>query len=178
MSNNNLEPKIYVACLAAYNDGYLHGAWIDASQDIENIYTELKAMLASSPAPDAEEWAIHDYEDFGDIKIEEYTSIKTVKALTDFITAHGELGTAAYGHYGSIEALENYYYGEHESEIDFAEQLFDGQPMRLKFRPWKKVQPYISQGIFYLPLQVFYRLPCNHLLPLEHLFHAKLSYLE
>jgi Antirestriction protein (ArdA) len=26
------EPRIYVACLAAYNNGYLHGAWIDAIQ--------------------------------------------------------------------------------------------------------------------------------------------------
>ena len=25
-------PRIYVACLAAYNNGYLHGAWIDADQ--------------------------------------------------------------------------------------------------------------------------------------------------
>jgi antirestriction protein len=26
------EPRIYVACLAAYNNGNLHGAWIDATQ--------------------------------------------------------------------------------------------------------------------------------------------------
>ena len=28
----NTEPRIYVACLAAYNNGILHGAWIDAAQ--------------------------------------------------------------------------------------------------------------------------------------------------
>ena len=27
------EPRIYVACLAAYNNGHLHGAWIDAAQE-------------------------------------------------------------------------------------------------------------------------------------------------
>lgn len=26
----NTKPRIYAACLAAYNSGYLHGAWIDA----------------------------------------------------------------------------------------------------------------------------------------------------
>ncbi len=26
-----------VACLAAYNNGYLHGAWIDTDQDAEDI---------------------------------------------------------------------------------------------------------------------------------------------
>lgn len=25
-------PRVYVACLAAYNSGFLHGAWIDAGQ--------------------------------------------------------------------------------------------------------------------------------------------------
>ena len=29
--------RIYVADLAAYNAGYLHGVWIDASQDLEDI---------------------------------------------------------------------------------------------------------------------------------------------
>ena len=51
-------PRIYVACLAAYNNGRLHGAWIDATTPDE-IRTEVRAMLAASPEPDAEEWAIH-----------------------------------------------------------------------------------------------------------------------
>lgn len=28
-------PRIYAACLAAYNSGRLHGRWIDATQDPE-----------------------------------------------------------------------------------------------------------------------------------------------
>lgn len=55
------EPRIYVACLAAYNSGYLHGAWIDAAQEPWSIYDDVKAMLAASPIAGAEEWAIHDY---------------------------------------------------------------------------------------------------------------------
>lgn len=42
-------PRIYVACLAAYNSGYLHGSWIDANQDPWGIWEETKAMLAASP---------------------------------------------------------------------------------------------------------------------------------
>ena len=26
------QPRIYVACLAAYNNGILHGAWIEATE--------------------------------------------------------------------------------------------------------------------------------------------------
>ena len=51
-------PRIYVACLAAYNSGCLHGRWIDATTPDE-IWEQVRAMLADSPEPDAEEWAIH-----------------------------------------------------------------------------------------------------------------------
>ncbi|RAN32725.1 hypothetical protein HY11_17410 [Hyphomonas pacifica] len=51
-------PRVYVACLAAYNNGCLHGRWIDATTPDE-IMVEVCAMLADSPLPGAEEWAIH-----------------------------------------------------------------------------------------------------------------------
>ena len=53
------EPKIYVACLAAYNNAYLHGKWIDLTQELEDVWTEINTMLKSSPIPEAEEYAIH-----------------------------------------------------------------------------------------------------------------------
>ena len=37
--------RIYVACLTAYNNGYLHVAWIDADQDSDQIRDEIAAML-------------------------------------------------------------------------------------------------------------------------------------
>ena len=43
------ERRIYVACLAAYNSGHLHGQWIDADQSADDIQEEVNAMLASSP---------------------------------------------------------------------------------------------------------------------------------
>lgn len=49
---------IYVACLAAYNSGYLHGAWIDANQDVTGICRDVQIMLSESPIENAEEWAI------------------------------------------------------------------------------------------------------------------------
>jgi len=64
-------PRIYVACLAAYNKGYLHGVWIDADQDADQIRGEIAAMLACSPVEDAEEYAIHDYEGFESVSISE-----------------------------------------------------------------------------------------------------------
>lgn len=52
------DPRIYVACLAAYNNGYLHGAWLSANRDVDEIYAEIQEMLAKSPIENAEEFAI------------------------------------------------------------------------------------------------------------------------
>lgn len=47
-------PRIYVACLASYNNGTLHGKWIDAAQDADDIQTEIRAMLRESKYPNVE----------------------------------------------------------------------------------------------------------------------------
>jgi antirestriction protein len=74
-------PWIYVACLAAYNNGKLHGAWINAASDIDWIREEIKDMLKTSPEPDAEEWAIHGYEGFEGIRLDEWHDIREVNDI-------------------------------------------------------------------------------------------------
>ena len=44
-------PRIYAACLASYNNGVLHGLWIDASTDLDAMQAEINAMLAASRFP-------------------------------------------------------------------------------------------------------------------------------
>lgn len=126
---SNLTPKIYVACLAAYNDGFLHGAWVDATQGKDAIYDGIKSMLSDSPIPHSEEWAIHDFEDFGRISLSEYESISFICDLAEFIKKHGDLGLGLMEYYSSIscaeEAIENCYHGEHDDELSFASYLFD-----------------------------------------------------
>lgn len=44
--------RIYVACLASYNNGVLHGRWIDMEHtDRETVDAEIAAMLRESPFP-------------------------------------------------------------------------------------------------------------------------------
>lgn len=48
------ELRFYAACLASYNAGTLHGAWIDASTDVDAMQEAVAAMLRKSPYPNVE----------------------------------------------------------------------------------------------------------------------------
>jgi len=119
--------RIYVACLAAYNNGHLHGKWIDATQGETHIQNQVKAMLANSPEPEAEEWAIHDFEGFEGAPISEWESFESVASLAEFIEEYGALGGKLLEHFGgdledAKTAFDNYY-GEFENLEDYARSL-------------------------------------------------------
>ncbi len=138
--NQYTEPRIYVACLAAYNSGYLHGAWIDAAQEPWAIYDAVRVMLAASPIAGAEEWAIHDYEGFGGIRIEEYASFDRVSELASFLAEQGAIGAAVLDYYSgdlgeAREALADRYLGQHSSLAEYVQEVTEGttaipQPLR------------------------------------------------
>ena len=71
-------PRIYMACLASYNEGMLHGDWIelDGSQD---IHDQLHHILETSPVENAEEWAVHDHEHCG--ALGEYPGLDVLEAI-------------------------------------------------------------------------------------------------
>lgn len=133
-------PRIYVRCLASYNAGILHGAWIDADQDADAIHEEVQAMLAASPEPDAEEWAIHDYEGFGAVRISEYEDFKRVSEIAAFIKEHGRMGLALLEHYcGDLEDAQRSvedYLGTYASLADYAESTMDGVEIPSSVAPY------------------------------------------
>ncbi|MGB3456539.1 MAG: antirestriction protein ArdA [Litorimonas sp.] len=121
-------PAIYVACLAAYNNQTLHGAWIWAD-DADEMRAATQAMLARSPEPGAEEWAIHDYAGFEGLSLSEYQSFEAVAEMAAFIEERGALGAKVAEHYGgdlddARKAFEEYA-GEYESFADYARELME-----------------------------------------------------
>jgi len=113
MLTANTTPRFYAACLASYNNGELHGAWIDASTDTDEMQEGIAAMLRASPypnvtvdcpdcdgkgrnpdrpcatcndtheVPSAEEHAIHDHEGLG--ALGEYDSLETIAEYMELI---------------------------------------------------------------------------------------------
>lgn len=121
------EPQIYVADLAAYNAGHLHGTWIDATLELDDIQEKIATMLAQSPVDDAEEYAIHDYDGFEGAAVSEWDSLESVHALAYFVEEHEALGIAVLDNYGDIETatkvLEDSYHGQFTSVADYAQEF-------------------------------------------------------
>lgn len=126
------EPRIYVACLAAYNNGTLHGQWIDCEGlDADDLAAEVNAMLAKSPEPRAEEYAIHDHEGFNGFDVGEFTSLAEIADIVALIEEYGDVARAASNLTSDLEEIRSFcedkYRGAWSSLEEYAEELLDGQ---------------------------------------------------
>jgi antirestriction protein len=121
--------RIYVASLADYNEGRLHGEWIDADQTAVELEQAVKDMLSRSPLPGAEEWAIHDYEGFGPLRLSEYESLDYVASVAAGIAEHGPAFAGWADNVGSdrdaLDAFEDVYYGAWDSIEQYAEDMLE-----------------------------------------------------
>ena len=119
-------PRIYVACLSSYNNGILHGAWIECTNDPDEIQDGINQVLKSSPMDDAEEWEIHDYEYFCGFNPRHYSQ-QELYDIALFIDEHEELGAELLNIHSDIEtakyAFEENYLGCYESLAKYAEEL-------------------------------------------------------
>lgn len=122
-------PRIYVASLSDYNNGTLHGTFITLDEDttIDDVWAKINAMLATSPTfrefPEggpAEEWALHDYEGFGPIRLGENPSLARVVDMAHAISEHGPAVAAWLAYDPSnaerLDEFEDHFVGEFESE--------------------------------------------------------------
>lgn len=131
--NTDIEPAIYAACLAAYNEGKYHGVWISTELEPEEMEKAIKYMLLKSPATgEAEEWAIHDTVNMEGLTIEIPNDFETIHALGEAISQNGE-AMAIFINESSLdqtieETIDEFpekYKGSYKSEIDFVEQECD-----------------------------------------------------
>jgi len=106
--------QIYITCPASYTNGTIHGKWIDATSDVDEMQEDVNALLRSSeypnvmvecPAcggvcrvvecstckgygevPSAEEFAIHDFDEIPCLG--EYGGLRAVADYVEFVEAH------------------------------------------------------------------------------------------
>lgn len=151
-------PRIYVASLSDYNHGILHGRWIEATYDPEAMQDAIADMLAASPTTArygdvAEEWAIHDYEGFGELRLDESEALSTVARVAGGIRQHGIAFAAWVAHVGQhstdlIAQFEDHYLGQWESVEAYTENMLNdlGAERTIDEAPqW--LQPYLALDV-------------------------------
>ena len=127
------ECRIYVACLSDYNAGVLHGEWIDVS-DADTMQGEIAAMLAESPTAKqdgcpAEEYAIHDFEGFGSIRLSEYHDLDHLCSIAEGVEEHGDAFLAWVANAPNDNTdksdFEDVYRGEWDSLADYVQEFWE-----------------------------------------------------
>lgn len=71
MTNQIITPRIYVSVLADYNNGRMHGDWIDCDQPIEAVWQEIHQLYITSSDPNVTATVCKDCEN---IKLYEHTT--------------------------------------------------------------------------------------------------------
>jgi antirestriction protein len=100
-------PRIYVASLSDYNNGRLHGCWLDATKGVEHLQAGISEMLSVSLMPGAEEYAVHNYDGFAGLRLGEHESLGTIAAMAQAIKTYGPAFAAWAQSVGIGEASEH-----------------------------------------------------------------------
>lgn len=117
---SGINPKVWVGSLADYVNGDLHGEWFDATCEPAELVLAAKFMLRLGRTPDAEEWAVMDYDGFAGIELSEYESFESISRVAQGIAEHGEAFAHWAAYVGSestqeIERFTDHYRGEWDS---------------------------------------------------------------
>jgi antirestriction protein len=127
-------PQLWVGSWLDYNNGILHGQWIDAARTSEDLWTDIRAMLAASPTARrhgeiAEEWGIFDHEHFGPLHVGEQADVGYLTAVARGIAEHGAAFAAWADHVGDdrerLDKFEDAFLGTYDSLTAYVEQLID-----------------------------------------------------
>lgn len=153
-------PRIYVASLTDYNAGILYGSWLDVSSDPEELHRGITAMLATSPTTrttgePAEEWAIHDYEGWYDLRLDEYEALDVVTRLAEGVHLHGSAFAAWANLVGTtepaatVEGFDEHYQGEFDDPTAYGQQLLDDLGISLEDVPGvpEGLRPYLHLDV-------------------------------
>ncbi|MEI2826877.1 MAG: antirestriction protein ArdA [Dermatophilaceae bacterium] len=131
-------PRIWIGSLADYNNGILHGEWVDAAVEDEVLVGRARDIVARSETPDAEEWAIFDHEDFGPFKPGQYETLDLIARVARGIAEHGDaFGAWAEMHDADPVAMDQFevcYFGEYDEPADWAREVTEDLDIEAKLR--------------------------------------------
>lgn len=135
-TGGNIEdaPRVYIADLAAYNEGKLVGEWIDLSDyndgsEVMEKIDELLKKFSKKAGETREEYAVHDYENFSANLYSEYMSEESFDKVIKSYNVSKTTGIPAdviativreYSPDDIEEWINEHYEGEFNSDTDLA----------------------------------------------------------
>lgn len=148
--------QIYVANLAAYNNGKLKGAWVEPSSDVDELWEQIAEALGGD---EDDEWAVHDYDGFPNLG--EHPSVKDIAKVASMIEEHGDAAFAAISETGvryldqAESLLENGFavFHKHADEAleEYAQDMADegvlDKEWLLQYVDWERVARDLSMDL-------------------------------
>ncbi|MDQ2838349.1 MAG: antirestriction protein ArdA [Actinomycetota bacterium] len=142
---------------ADYNNGSLHGAWLDAAREPAEIEADIQTMLAASPwtaqtGEPAEDWGIFDFDNFGNCRIGEQENLDWISQVAKGIAEHG-LAFAAWADVMEEEehlaGFSTAYLGRYDNLHAYIEQLINdlGYDELLDKAVPASIRPYVKIDI-------------------------------
>jgi antirestriction protein len=133
--------NIYVACLSAYNNSYLHGCWIDCSDTTAEVIKEqVQKMLKHSPMAKlepCEEWRIDDYQYWHGLDPSKL-NFEEIATIGKFLNEQDEVTAIAFAYFAQnfndfssntidnvIEEFESFYIGCYSTKEEFVEERLE-----------------------------------------------------
>ncbi len=101
----------------------------DGSGEVPNRVLKCPECEGTASVPSAEEWAVHDHEGFGPIRLGEHPSVTTIVGLAAAIEEHGEAFAVWWDNDRrdgvDTDAFQDRFKGEFDSLEAWAEDWFD-----------------------------------------------------
>lgn len=141
-SMSSESPRVYIADLAAYNEGKLIGEWIDLSDygSSEEVMDKIKELLnkwSKEQGVEREEYAVHDAENLPEGIYSEYMGSDSFQKVIDYWEAvnNSDFPVEVVKEYmsllgendfsDSVDKMNDSYYGTFDSESDFANEYVE-----------------------------------------------------
>ena len=122
---NTIEARLYVGTYAKYNNSSLVGAWLDLTDytSAEDFYIACAELHKDESDP---EFMFQDFEGFHNSLYDESGNIDAIyEYLTECASLSQDIINAGLDCDIPLSSIESAYYGEYESDLDFAYKFID-----------------------------------------------------
>ena len=154
VNRSSEKPRIFVANLPLYHAGRIEGIWVDATQTVDEMSSQIEHFLSQWPE-EAQSYFIDNYQGFYGLHIEFQEDLKDIHQKALLIAKYGELGAELIAHYerhlhpqeveiygttpleAAKDAIECRYQGVYKSHLAYATQFFNAlcseMPEKMRF---------------------------------------------